>query len=199
MTVEFPDYPGLSLSREFAVVVSVKKVLHNGELGYWNDNYGVNSKIKDQLVNLDCGAEWKWEVPYALNDGLEEHTVRISTVRRGLAYKFLDYEASTHEFLVRAGKVDQEQNGIYRVEFVLEDSQLGELKYNIFFAVNCTVAGNFTSKFVGVEMVPILHQADPPLPLIKSVSQFGVVLVEFTKTMLPGNVTSVNNGTVWIN
>ena len=83
-------------------------------------------------------------MPYELNDVLEEHTVRIRTVRRGLAYKFLDYEASTHEFLVRPDKVVQEHTGTYKVEFVLDDSRLGDFTYNIFFKVNCTVAANVT-------------------------------------------------------
>jgi len=36
------------------------------------------------------------------------------------------------------------------------------------------------------------------MPIIRSVSQTGVVLVEFTYKMIPANIGNVTNGTIWI-
>jgi len=145
VTVDFPDYPGLTLSRQFEVEIKTQETASNPEIAYWDENYKTNFRIKDKQVNLGCGEGWKWELPYPLNDELEEHTVRVKTVRRGQAYTFLYYEAPTHEFLIRPDKIGSEHTGYYKVEFVLEDSELGEKNYNIFFKVNCTVVENNTS------------------------------------------------------
>ena len=53
--------------------------------------------------------------------------------------------APTHEFQIRPDKIGSEHTGYYKVEFVLDDSHLGEKNYNIFFKVNCTVVENNTS------------------------------------------------------
>ena len=80
-----------------------------------------------------------------MSDELEEHVVLVKTARRGWAYRFLDYEAATQEYLVHPDKISREHNGFYKVEFVLEDSWLGEKSYNIFFRVNCTDFENNSS------------------------------------------------------
>ena len=83
MNVEFPDYPGLSLSRDFEVVVLIKEIESKKEIAFWEENYKADFRIVDQQINLGCGEGWNWEVPYPLNDELEKHTVRVRTVRRG--------------------------------------------------------------------------------------------------------------------
>jgi len=125
--------------------------------------------------------------------------VKVKTVKRGSARTFLDYEDSSHKYLIRPGKVSEKHAGTHRVQFILEDSQLGDLSYNVRFKVNCTVPENITTRFIGVEMEQFPFEVDPPLPIVKSMSQFGVALIEFTKTMLPRNASNVTNGTVWIN
>jgi len=117
--VDFPQHPGLTVSREFEVEV----VLMAQEVGFWDENWGASSDIVDQTVELGCGDEWKLEIPYALNNILEEHVVRVKTVRRGAAYTFVDYDAQTREFLIRPDRIiNKRHNGTYKVGVALDDS-----------------------------------------------------------------------------
>ena len=125
--------------------------------------------------------------------------MRITTVKRGGTSSFLSHDVTTGKYQVLPNVIRKKDSGSYKVEVVLVDSKHGEKNYFIHFNVNCTIEGNFTAEFTGKVLETVWKSKNPPLPILRSFSQTGLVVIEFTYKMIPPqNISFVTNGTIWI-
>lgn len=113
VTVEFPNHPGLATTRKFTV--DVKSAI----LDFLPENLLKNERFPDEFVNLGCGQEWQLEVPSVLENPLEEHSLTITTVRRGDASSFLSHNSTTGQYEVLPNVISAKHSGSYKVEVVL--------------------------------------------------------------------------------